>query len=336
MIEIVLKKHFWAVVLGFLVAASYLSARAATNVVPLWVRADPGAAKGAPVFSNKPQHSGKLRASSAILHGRNIFDPSGGRVTPPIKPKKTKPVVKKVKSTAPKDTTSVCRGASDPRIQKVRSALRLKLVGTIVSDVAETSLAAFQKIANRSVEFYREGDSLLANSTLCKIEAKMAIVLRDGNFEYVEMDADPAPRSYRPARRYKPRRRRYARRRRKGRGRRRSYGVKSMGRGQFTIKRSTVESWLQNPMQHAMSARIVPFFKGGRPKGFRLFRIRPGSLYSTIGLRNGDVISRINGYEMSSPQRALEVYSKLRHSRSITVDIIRNGRRQTLDYSVRR
>jgi histidinol-phosphate aminotransferase len=34
---------------------------------------------------------------------------------------------------------------------------------------------------------------------------------------------------------------------------------------------------------------------GGKPVGFKLFSIKPGSLYSKIGLQNGDVINRIRG-----------------------------------------
>ena len=73
---------------------------------------------------------------------------------------------------------------------------------------------------------------------------------------------------------------------------------------------------------------------GGKPVGFKLFSIKPGSLYSKIGLQNGDVINRINGFEMSSHEKGLEVYQKLKDSSSVTVDIKRRGKPMSLDYAI--
>jgi general secretion pathway protein C len=78
----------------------------------------------------------------------------------------------------------------------------------------------------------------------------------------------------------------------------------------------------------------VPSFKDGKANGFKLFSIRPGSLYSKIGIQNGDVVQRINGYEMSSPDKALEIYTKLKDSKQVTVDLLRRGKPQTVDYSI--
>ena len=84
----------------------------------------------------------------------------------------------------------------------------------------------------------------------------------------------------------------------------------------------------------ATQARIVPSFKNGKPNGFKLFSIKPGSLYTKIGLRNGDVVQRINGYDMDSPDKALEVYQKLQDSKSITVEIQRRGKPMTMSYTI--
>ncbi len=112
-------------------------------------------------------------------------------------------------------------------------------------------------------------------------------------------------------------------------------GIVKTGENQYGVARSTVDNALNNLSQLATQARVVPAFEGGKPVGFKLFSIKPGSLYSKIGLQNGDVISRINGYEMSSPEKGLEVYSKLKDSASITVDVKRRGKPMTLDYNIK-
>ncbi len=80
----------------------------------------------------------------------------------------------------------------------------------------------------------------------------------------------------------------------------------------------------------AMQARIVPAFERGAAIGFKLFSIRPGSAWSTIGLQNGDVIERINGFDLTTPDKALTVYSTLRCARRFEVEVRRRDERVTL------
>jgi general secretion pathway protein C len=84
-----------------------------------------------------------------------------------------------------------------------------------------------------------------------------------------------------------------------------------------------------------MSVRVVPSVKDGRPNGFKLYAIRPGSLFALNGLENGDTVRSINGMDMSSPDRALEVYTKLRNASHLSVQVERRGSALGLDYTIR-
>jgi general secretion pathway protein C len=83
-----------------------------------------------------------------------------------------------------------------------------------------------------------------------------------------------------------------------------------------------------------MQARIVPAFKDGQSEGFKLFSIRPDSIYTKIGVQNGDVIKRINGYDLNSPEKALEIYSKLKEASRIDIEIDRNGTSLSKTYTI--
>jgi type II secretory pathway component PulC len=61
-----------------------------------------------------------------------------------------------------------------------------------------------------------------------------------------------------------------------------------------------------------MQARIVPAFREGIAVGFKLFSIRPDSFYAKIGIENGDVIRSINDIDLNTPEKALEIYNKLK------------------------
>jgi general secretion pathway protein C len=110
--------------------------------------------------------------------------------------------------------------------------------------------------------------------------------------------------------------------------------IKKTGENSYEVGQDEVNKALNNLAELSTQARIVPAFEGGKTVGFKLFSIRPGSLYSKIGLQNGDVITRINGYEMTDPAKGLEIYTKLKDSKSVTVDMKRRGTPMTLDYNI--
>ncbi len=112
-------------------------------------------------------------------------------------------------------------------------------------------------------------------------------------------------------------------------------GIKAIGENEYEIPRAEVDKTLGNLNDVAMQARIVPAFKDGVATGFKLFSIRPDSIYSKIGIQNGDVIRRINGFEINSPDKALEAYSKLRESPRIEIEVERNGAVVRKNYNVR-
>jgi general secretion pathway protein C len=112
-------------------------------------------------------------------------------------------------------------------------------------------------------------------------------------------------------------------------------GIKKTGEHNYEVQRSTLDSLLGNMAALAKGARIVPETKDGKPAGFRLFSIRPDGPFAKIGLLNGDVVSAINGLEMTSPDTALLAYTKLKTANHLSVAIERNGQKITKDYNIR-
>ncbi|HEY2729294.1 MAG TPA: type II secretion system protein GspC [Polyangia bacterium] len=112
-------------------------------------------------------------------------------------------------------------------------------------------------------------------------------------------------------------------------------GIKKTGEHTYEVQRGTVDSLLGNMSALSRAARIVPEMKDGRAAGFRLFSVRPDGPFAKIGLQNGDVISAINGLEMSSPDQALMVYTKLKSASHLSVGLERNGQKITKEYNIR-
>ncbi|MCG8425452.1 MAG: hypothetical protein MJE77_46840 [Proteobacteria bacterium] len=112
-------------------------------------------------------------------------------------------------------------------------------------------------------------------------------------------------------------------------------GVKKIDDNNYEIDESLRSKVLSNPMSVARGARIVPSVKNGKPNGFKLYAIRPSSVYAKIGFRNGDTIHAINGYDLTTPDKALEVYTKLKDAGNLSVTLTRRGKPVTINYTIR-
>jgi type II secretory pathway component PulC len=102
-------------------------------------------------------------------------------------------------------------------------------------------------------------------------------------------------------------------------------GVREIDPNTHEVTRALVDKVLLNPMGVAKGARVVPAVKDGKPDGFKLYAIRPNSLYAKLGLQNGDTLQSINGLALTSADAALEVYTKVRDARRLELAIVRRG-----------
>lgn len=91
------------------------------------------------------------------------------------------------------------------------------------------------------------------------------------------------------------------------------------------VARRLVERALANPLEYAKGARIVPAVADGRPVGFKLYAIKDGSVYQRLGFENGDTLLSINGFDLTSADKALETYTKLREASTFVIDVKRHG-----------
>lgn len=100
------------------------------------------------------------------------------------------------------------------------------------------------------------------------------------------------------------------------------------------VPEAVVDAMLANPMTVAKGARIVPSIKNGAPNGFKLYAIRPNSLYARLGFANGDTLKSVNGHALTSADKALEIYTKLRTTKRLVFEIDRRGQPVTLEISI--
>jgi len=112
-------------------------------------------------------------------------------------------------------------------------------------------------------------------------------------------------------------------------------GIKKMSEGKFMVDQREVASSTENLNQLLTQARAVPYVEQGKSLGFRISEIVPGSLFEKIGLVNGDVIQSVNSQSVEDPGKFFQMYQGLKDERNISIDLLRNGQRQTLNYDIR-
>lgn len=111
--------------------------------------------------------------------------------------------------------------------------------------------------------------------------------------------------------------------------------IRTVGEHAYEVPLADVQAAFSNLEELATQARVVPAFKEGQPQGFKMFAIRPHSLYAKLGLRNGDVLQRINGQSLKTPETAMKAFEILREARHVEVDLERGGVPVRKTYDVR-
>jgi len=100
------------------------------------------------------------------------------------------------------------------------------------------------------------------------------------------------------------------------------------------VQRTLVDKVLENQAEIMRSARIVPFEQNGQVLGVKLYGIRRNSLLGRLGVRNGDMLRTINGFDMTSPDTALEAYTRLRTADKLVLAIKRQNNEMNLEYNI--
>jgi general secretion pathway protein C len=110
--------------------------------------------------------------------------------------------------------------------------------------------------------------------------------------------------------------------------------VTRIDEGTFRISREAFDRVHADPTPLVRGARIVPATEGDKVVGMRLSGIRPGSIYARLGLETGDTVHRINGRELTTVQRVLDVYEELKEASAIVIDLTRRGSSVAMTYRI--
>ena len=103
----------------------------------------------------------------------------------------------------------------------------------------------------------------------------------------------------------------------------------------FIVDQRALNASLDNIGQTMTDARLLPSMKDGKVEGFRVSEVKPAGVFGMVGIRNGDVLLRINDFAIDSPDKAIQSFVSLKGQSRIKLDLIRDGQPTTLNYDIR-
>lgn len=111
--------------------------------------------------------------------------------------------------------------------------------------------------------------------------------------------------------------------------------ARMVGANSYIIERDTLNEGLSDLSTVMSQVMVQPSVKDGQPHGFQVTSIAPGSLIMELGLRNNDVVLRINGAPIRQPEDVIGLYKQFQQLDTVRLEVERGGRPVTLTYSMR-
>jgi general secretion pathway protein C len=112
-------------------------------------------------------------------------------------------------------------------------------------------------------------------------------------------------------------------------------GITQVSDTSYTVARTLLDKVLGAQSELMRAARVIPYEENGKVVGVKVYGIRRAALLGKLGIQNGDILRTINGFDLSSPDSALEAYTKLREMDQFSIAMVRRGQPRTMEYSVK-
>ena len=309
------KRYFWVVNLVVLAVLAFLAARVLNNIAAREIASlQTERAVRAAVKPEARATSASKREWASTVNNRNLFN-------------STPPEPEEYSDAGPKDAdeTGDLSGMPRPWDPCKESESSIGLSATMVAEPAEWSFAVLDDGENDEERLMRTNQKI-ADFTLAAIQRERVVLVKGGSFECVVLGEKKKKK--------KPSRTKSARKSKSSNSSKIKDGIKKTGKNQYKIDREMLNEQLDDLSKLSKGARVIPHYRDGRPQGFKIVGVRPGSLYSHIGVRSGDVLKGVNGEEITSPNKALELYEQLKNSGNVNVEIERRGRKVALEYTI--
>lgn len=211
-------------------------------------------------------------------------------------------------------TAPVAKGSSPPSAQG-----DLVLVGTVRGSFRET-FALIRRTTPPEERVFRLGDQVFDRGPLVSVQKESVEILSGGKrVKLLTPQATPSESPASPS----------------PQGPAVTGGATQTGSGTFIVDQRLLNAALDNIGQAMTDARLLPSVKDGKVEGFRVSEVKPSGVFAMVGIKNGDVLHKINDLPVDSPERAIQSLASLKGQNRIKLDLVRDGQPATFSYDIR-
>jgi general secretion pathway protein C len=213
---------------------------------------------------------------------------------------------------------------------EVRSSLPLKLMATMESSDPKYSFATIFDEEAGIAGLYGQDDVIRAGVMVTGVDRGLVHIRNNAALEYIELASELE----------KPKAKASSSKKKKKKKNSRAIpgaaeAINCPSDNLCVVERTFVEKLMANPALLAKQARVVPSVKDGETVGFKFYGIRRGSLPRLLGLRNGDLLTQVNGEDLTSMDKAMQLYTKLRRASNLSITIQRKGKTMNKEVQIK-
>lgn len=202
-----------------------------------------------------------------------------------------------------------------PTGQSATAPQDIVLLGT-VQGVGKNSFILVKRVSTNEEQVFRIGEKIYDLGTLIKIQKETATV-RTASATVTLYPPNQTPPSNSP-------------------GNQTATGITSATQNENgIIDKLALVSALDNIGSVMTDARLIPSMKDGKVEGFKVSEVKPKGSFGMIGLKNNDVLIKVNDFTIDAPEKAIQTLLSLKGQTRLKIDLIRNGNPITLSYDIR-
>lgn len=195
----------------------------------------------------------------------------------------------------------------------VPNTMNIELIGTIYLGSREKSLATVREKGQADADVYRVGDGIIGNdeALVAGVDRNELIINNKGVKECLSLVSDLEKQL--------------------AAGNLGGSGSAALGGGSDQLPPVLVDGpYVEAELGAGFgkiinAARLVPNTVDSQINGFKIFAIDPSSLFSRVGLQNGDVITQVNDSSLKNPDQGFALYEAFRNEREVRISVLRNG-----------
>lgn len=111
------------------------------------------------------------------------------------------------------------------------------------------------------------------------------------------------------------------------------YQIKKTG-DTIVLDRAAISDAIGKARDIMKNVKVKPYFSSGKRCGIKVTKLTPIGILKEVGVMEGDVIMKVNGFKIDTPHQIFSAYKKLKNAKELKVDIVRDDKPLLLTYRI--